>query len=83
MNHEHMRYIAPEEIAIEGAGTCCLWDERFYEPPRPVTHTREQVNEIKAQLARAGAHILASNARCVADWLQRGMLADGRTGGER
>lgn len=76
---EHMRYQAPEECAL-GSGLRCLWDEHY--TPQP-SMTREQVDAIKARLARHGAHILASNARCVADWLQRGMLADGRTGGER
>ena len=78
----HMLYFAPEECAL-GTGLRCLYDPYFYgdDTPRPVTHTREQVNEITATLARHAAHILASNARCVADWLRRGMLAEAQEAG--
>lgn len=70
MRHEHMRYLSPEAIALEGEGLRCLWDRRVshYSAysgvmrliraifPHRTTHTREQVErEIKPMLRRAYA----------------------------
>lgn len=56
MNHDHMRYLAPEAIALEGEGLRCLHDPNWHDPPRPMPYTREQVErEILPALRRAYA----------------------------